>query len=170
MLEILAIRDKDWRRMAFQICKDKSKADDLVQEMYLKFANYNKEVNDFYVFFAIRSIYLNQIKKNKDFSFITEGIEKIECFNDEYDFYKDAIQQLNIDKINSNIPKLPYFERELISVTVGVRFDKKQKGFVDSLKITQTELSKQTDINYMTINKTILKTKKNIKNELWQSK
>ena len=36
MLKELAKRDKDWRKMAFQICGNKMTADDLVQDMYLK--------------------------------------------------------------------------------------------------------------------------------------
>jgi len=53
MLEELCKRDKDWRRMAFHICKSKDIADDIVQDMYIKFSNYNKSLNEYYVFFAL---------------------------------------------------------------------------------------------------------------------
>ncbi len=36
ILESLSKKDKYWRQIAFNICKDKSLADDLVQEMYLR--------------------------------------------------------------------------------------------------------------------------------------
>jgi hypothetical protein len=170
MLEKLAIRDKDWRKMAFQICKDKSKADDLVQEMYLKFANYDKEVNDFYIFFAIRSIYLDEFKKDKFVKFVDDILDRLEFCNEDYDFNIDELQQINIDLIKKSIPSLPYFERELVSITLGVKFDKESSNYVDGIKINQKELSRQTGINYMTINKTILKTKENLKNQLWQIK
>ena len=38
ILAELAKKDAQWRKMAFQICKDKDLADELVQEMYLKLA------------------------------------------------------------------------------------------------------------------------------------
>ena len=65
MLEKLALKDKDWRKMAYHICKCRTTADDLVQDMYIYFANYNKEVNDFYVYFAIKQIHIRKIQREK---------------------------------------------------------------------------------------------------------
>ena len=36
MVEQLSKKDAYWRKIAFNICKDKSTADDLVNDMYLK--------------------------------------------------------------------------------------------------------------------------------------
>ena len=65
MLEELCKRDKDWRRMAFHICKSKDIADDIVQDMYIKFSNYNKPINEYYIFFALKSIFLDYLRKEK---------------------------------------------------------------------------------------------------------
>ena len=148
MLVQLAKRDKDWRRMALQICGDKMLADDLVQDMYLKFANYQKELNDFYMFFAIKSIFLDQIKKQK-LNISSIEIESISIKDDEYCFEKDKYEADIINRIES----LPYFERETALV---------------SQTISQRELARQTEIPFVTINKTIKNTKLELK--LWAQK
>ena len=148
MLVQLAKRDKDWRRMALQICGDKMLADDLVQDMYLKFANYQKELNDFYMFFAIKSIFLDQIKKQK-LNISSIEIESISIKDDEYCLEKDKYETDIIDRIES----LPYFERETALV---------------SQTISQRELARQSEIPFVTINKTIKNTKLELK--LWAQK
>lgn len=147
MLEQLAKRDKDWRRMAYQICGDRMTADDLVQDMYLKFAEYDKELNDYYIFFAIRSIFLNQIKKRK-LPYSDIEIENITIFDDEYCLEKDKLET----KILYEIDNLDYFERETALITQV---------------ISQRELARQSEIPFETINKTIKNTKKQLKEKIW---
>ena len=67
MLEKLSLKHSLWVKMARGICKDAFLADDLVSEMYLKFSQYdeNKEVNDFYVYYAIKHIYINWLREEK---------------------------------------------------------------------------------------------------------
>ena len=110
MLEKLALKDKDWRKMAFHICKCKSTADDLVQDMYLYFASYNKEVNDFYVYFAIKQIHIRKIQREK-----IKTVDLPDNFNfeiDDYDYHKDQEKEIVLKKIN----KLPFFEREILKL------------------------------------------------------
>lgn len=147
MLKELAKRDKDWRKMAFQICGNKMTADDLVQDMYLKFSNYDGEkvLNDYYVFFAIRSLFLDSIKKRK-IETVTNDIENIQVKDEIYCNETDFLKELILKEVNS----LPYFERETLKVTQV---------------ISQRELSRQTDISFETINKTIKKTKNDLR--LW---
>ncbi len=141
MLEELCKRDKDWRRMAFHICKSKDIADDIVQDMYIKFSNYNKVLNDYYVFFAIKSIFLDYLRKEKTKVELNENL----CNFDEYDFEQDKIKELALEKVK----QLPYFEKELLTVTQ---------------EISQRQLARETDISFIVINKTIKKTKQ----QLWQ--
>lgn len=145
MLEQLAKRDKDWRRMALQICGDKMTADDLVQDMYLKFADYDKELNDYYVFFAIRSIFLDSIKKRK-LDIVSNEIDNLSLLDNEYCLERDFFET----EIIKQIEALPYFERETALV---------------SQVISQRELARQSEIPFETINKTIKKTKENLR--LW---
>jgi RNA polymerase sigma factor (sigma-70 family) len=144
MLEELAKRDKDWRKMAVHICKSHDTADDIVQDMYLKFANYDKKVNDFYIYFAIKSIWLDRLKDKK-----TKTVELIDNFNifaDTYDFELDEIKEITLKKVK----QLPFFERELLKVTTQ--------------EMSQRELSRQTGINLLVIQKTVKKTKE----QLWE--
>jgi RNA polymerase sigma factor (sigma-70 family) len=147
MLQELAKRDKDWRKMAFQICGNKMTADDLVQDMYLKFSNYDGEkvLNDYYVFFAIRSLFLDSIKKRK-IETISNDIENLEVKDEIYCNETDFLKELILKEVDS----LPYFERETLKVTQV---------------ISQRELARQTDISFETINKTIKKTKNDLR--LW---
>ncbi len=145
MLEQLAKRDKDWRRMALQICGDKMTADDLVQDMYLKFANYNKELNDYYIFFAIRGIHINNLKKAK-INVVTNETENLSLTEEEYCLSTDFLE----DSILQKIKELPYFERETALI---------------SQIISQREIARQSEIPFVTINQTIKKTKENLK--LW---
>ena len=141
MLEELCKRDKDWRRMAFHICKSKDLADDIVQDMYLKFSNYNKSLNEYYVFFALKSIFLDYLRKEKTKVELNENL----CNFDEYDFEQDKIKELALEKVK----QLPYFEKELLTVTQ---------------EISQRQLARETDISFIVINQTIKKTKQ----QLWQ--
>ena len=129
--------------MAFHICKSHDTADDIVQDMYLKFANYDKKVNDFYIYFAIKSIWLDKLKDKK-----TKTVELIDNFNifaDTYDFELDEIKEITLKKVK----QLPFFERELLKVTTQ--------------EMSQRELSRQTGINLLVIQKTVKKTKE----QLW---
>jgi DNA-directed RNA polymerase specialized sigma24 family protein len=141
MLEELCKRDKDWRKMAFHICKSKDLADDIVQDMYLKFANYNKQLNDYYIFFAIKSIFLDYLRKEKIKVELNDNL----CNFDEYDYESDSLKELALIKVN----ELPYFEKELLTVTQ---------------EISQRQLARETDISFIVINQTIKKTK----SKLWQ--
>jgi DNA-directed RNA polymerase specialized sigma24 family protein len=141
MLEELCKRDKEWRKMAFHICKSKDLSDDIVQDMYIKFANYDKQLNDYYIFFALKSIFLDYLRKEKPKAELSENL----CNFDEYDYNDDILKELALKKVN----ELPYFERELLTVTQ---------------EISQRELARQTDISFIVINQTIKKTK----SKLWE--
>ena len=143
MLEELCKRDKDWRRMAFHICKSKDVADDIVQDMYIKFSNYNKVLNEYYIFFALKSIFLDYLRKEKSKVELNENL----CNFDEYDYETDQIKELALEKVK----QLPYFEKELLTVTQ---------------EISQRQLARETDISFIVINKTIKKTKKQLWEEL----
>lgn len=152
MLEELCKRDKEWRKMAFHFCKSKELADDIVQDMYIKFANYNKPINDHYIFFALKTIFLDYLRIEKRIQTINidlfpfEVQKKIcEINYDFYDYDTDYLKELTLIKVK----ELPYFERELL---------------IESQKVSQRQLARETDIAFVVINQTIKKTKK----QLWQ--
>jgi hypothetical protein len=109
--------------------------------MYIKFSNYNKSLNEYYVFFALKSIFLDYLRKEKTKVELNENL----CNFDEYDFEQDKIKELALEKVK----QLPYFEKELLTVTQ---------------EISQRQLARETDISFIVINQTIKKTKQ----QLWQ--
>ncbi len=94
MLEKLAIKDKQWRQIAYKICKDRMLADDLVSEMYLKLANNTKEINDFYVIVTIKNLFIEQIRNKK-----TVCIDNFYNFTTDSQFEPDDKQKEVLDNI-----------------------------------------------------------------------
>jgi DNA-directed RNA polymerase specialized sigma24 family protein len=147
MLEQLCKRDSEWRKMALFFCKNKEDADDLVQDMYLKFAKYNKTLNDNYIFFALKHLFIE--KKRKESKCIEISIDDLSNFKqlqNEYCLDADYLNEITLNKVD----KLPYFERELLKITTQ--------------EISQRELSRQTNINLRVIQSTV----KNTKIKLWE--
>lgn len=65
MLEQLALHHDKWLRMANGICKDPVLAEDLVGDMYVKLSEYDKEVNDPYVYYAIKHLFIDHVRAAK---------------------------------------------------------------------------------------------------------
>ena len=85
-------RHSKWVRMAQKF--DYDNAEDLVQEMYLKIYNLNpSEVNEFYIYRTIKSIFLDDYRKKKLTAFPLRGgdipdIEDEDEIEDELEFSK----------------------------------------------------------------------------------
>jgi len=121
MIEKLCIKDKFWRIVAYRICKDKFKADDIVQEMYLKLYDCKKEINDFYVIITMRNIFLQDLKK-----------EKLLIPIDWFDF--SSTQTFEIDDAESDLIKsLKWYEKELIEMS----YDKSLREIQKELNINR---------------------------------
>lgn len=135
MLEELSKKDIYWRRVAFNICKDKMLADDLVNEMYLKLHDCKKEINDFYVVMVIRNMFIDTTKKNKTLSI--EGFDHPQVSND---FELDDKQKDILD--NMYWLAKGYFE---LSTEMSLR-----------------EMGKELNTNYMYIHRVMAKARKQI--------
>jgi len=83
MLEILCKKHDLWLKMAKGICKDPYLADDLVSEMYLKFKDYDKDLNDYYIYFAIKHLYINYLRAEKQYTSITDSFNYEETEREE---------------------------------------------------------------------------------------
>jgi len=149
MLDELCKRDNEWRKMAMFFCKNKEDADDLVQDMYIKFANYNKPLNDNYIFFALKSLFIDtKRKQNKYIEISIDDLSNFKQLNNEYCLESDMFNEITLHKID----KLPYFERELLKITTQ--------------EISQRELARQTNINLRVIQSTVKQTKIQLWEEL----
>lgn len=112
MLEQLAKKDSVWRKTAFVICKDKFLADDIVQEMYLKLMDVNKEIKDFYVVTTMRNIFLDKCKKKK-YEHYTDNLELLKIQSEDSKELDDEQQNI-INIINK---KSEWWQRELLELS-----------------------------------------------------
>jgi len=91
-------KDKYWRVVALNICKDKSLADDLVQEMYLKIYEIEEKViNDYYIVLTINNIFLDICRK-KNIEVDISEIYNLSSNDNEYEFNDEDLKI--IDKAN----------------------------------------------------------------------
>jgi DNA-directed RNA polymerase specialized sigma24 family protein len=127
VLDILAKKDNYWRKVAFNICKDKYLADDLVNDMYLKLANNEKASNDFYVIIVIRNLFLDSTKKNKEVNI------------EDLLLQTEASFELDDNEVKA-INNLKWWEKELLEL---------------SNDYSLRELEKKLNINYAFIHRTI---------------
>jgi DNA-directed RNA polymerase specialized sigma24 family protein len=135
ILAELAKKDAQWRKMAFQICKDKDLADELVQEMYLKLAYNTNLIKDGYIYTVLRNLFYDYTKSNKD---ILVDFSNIEIEDIEYIEPVDYIQLMK---------GLTWYERTMFEL---------------STLVGQRELSRQTGIHIQTIHRISKKVKNQI--------
>ena len=107
MIEQLAKRDAEWRKIALKICGCKSLADDLVNDMYLKIYNLKpKKFNTSYISYTIYHLFLNHIKKETKTIYLDDTFINI---SDEED-----IELLERKTINNALDELSFADREIL--------------------------------------------------------
>jgi len=127
ILAELAKKDAQWRKMAFQICKDKDLADELVQEMYLKLYQNTNLIKDGYIYTVLRNLFYDYTKQQKD---IIIDFSNIEILDDG-----DYIEPIDYKAL---IKGLTWYERTMFEL---------------STLVGQRELSRQTGIHIQTIHR-----------------
>jgi len=132
----LAKKDAQWRKMAFQICKSKDLADELVQNMYIKLSERTISVSDGYIFVTLRSLFYDSLKNN---DILIDDFSKFEVEDEEY------CEGIDYDELSKD---LTWYERTM---------------FEQSTLIGQRELARQTGIHIQTIHRInkMVKTKLN---------
>lgn len=144
MLEELAKKDSKWRSYALWLTKDKATADDLVQDMYLKFYDTQKQINDFFVIITIRNAFYDAQKKKK----YENRYEDLSVFSgNENDYEVDDKDNDIINYIKNNCA---WWEIELLEMKAE-----------HSLR----ELAERYNINYGFIYKTLKRIKDEVKNK-----
>ena len=136
MLEQLAKKDKYWRAVALNISKDRSLADDLVQEMYIKLSDVTKEINDYYVIITILNLFRahkNEVKRDRYKNMPFDDFR----ITQEDTFEIDDEEQLFLNS-------LKWYEKELIEMS-----------YSNSLR----DIQKQLNINYQFTNRVLTKAK-----------
>ena len=75
MIDTIVKYQNKWLAVALSYCQDIDTAKDIVQEMYIKVLELNKEVNHSYISLIIRSIAIDS--KRKDKLIFTDQMEKV---------------------------------------------------------------------------------------------
>lgn len=121
--------DKKWRRIAYKICKNKSFADDLVQDMYLNIIDYPKPMSEYFVITCIKNLFLNHVTKKKTIQTVTYH-PNIESPLETLKYEIDDEERKILEKFR----KLEWHKREFL----------KEKAEGESLRAIQ----KKYNINY----------------------
>ena len=175
ILDILAKRHTEWVKMAkaFKISEDK--ANELVQDMYLRMHDYTKdvkrimynekEINTFYIYITLRNLYYSKFtsykKKNKTilFSDIDEEnfkhiINKMSYDIDEFeDNYKKKVNlEALYNKIDSVIEDWYWYDKKLTKLYLNT-------------DMSMRDISKETKISLSSIFNTLTNAKEKIRKE-----
>jgi DNA-directed RNA polymerase specialized sigma24 family protein len=118
MIYELAKKDAQWRKMSYQICKDKDLADELTQEMYLKLQNKIKPLSDGYIFVTLRSLFYDYLKNN---NILIDDFSKFEVIDEEY------IEGIDYTELSKD---LTWYERTIFELSTlnGQRELERQTG------------------------------------------
>jgi RNA polymerase sigma factor (sigma-70 family) len=138
ILEELSKKDKEWRKAAYVICKDKMLADDLVQEMYFKLMNRTKW-NDYFVFITLRNLFLDRLRKQKDVR-----LEELHYIEDRTEVFEPDDEE---QKILDAFDKLDWVQKELLLERAnGMSLRDIQKRYNINYGYTYRETTKAKDI------------------------
>ena len=108
MLHELCKRDSEWRKLALKICGCPHKADDLVQEMYIKLKD-KTEFNTSFVYHTIKCIFIDSIRKVNP-EILTDDFRLITNIDDN-NITEQRFEMLEILK------EVSWFEREVLLLT-----------------------------------------------------
>lgn len=115
-IEDICKKDRQWRGYALKLCKCKTVADDLVQQMYVNLMEVNKPIKEWYVIATIRNIYFNELKtnENKNTCYLEEtNLTNIQNTN----YIEDDIIREEIKKeLIYNISNLPFKKEKAINL------------------------------------------------------
>ena len=158
ILELAFKRHKNWVEIVISFGCNKDTAEDIVQEMYLRLdrltksgsdITYNDDINYFYVFRMLYTMFLDLRKKEIKTTFV----ELNEVFNLESN---DTFEQINYEKeyeiINEALNKLYWYDRKVFEII--------DQG--ESI----SSLSRKTNISYASLYNTYKKVLKHLKSQL----
>ncbi len=136
LLSDLAKDDKKWRKIAYYVCKDYDKAQDLVQDMYIKFSgdNYDsyEKVSTFLASLTIKNIWLDSIKSTKNKNTVRMP---------DYFEVEDVLSNFEVEDEH-----LKYLER-------FDRLPMRQQEFIlESYDFSLREIAKKFNIHYSYVN------------------
>ncbi len=151
ILQMLAVKHKDWIKIVQSFGVDKMSAEDYVQDMYIKIHEYSEkndnsilynktEVNYYFVYKVLRSIWLNSLKQKS--KYVDTDVKKfVKSTEDIYDL--DEVKEIMEKKLS----QLYWYDRKIFEMV-----------YKDGISMLQ--ISNKTGIDYCSIKRTIKKVKK----------
>ena len=164
MLTKLAEKHNKWLSIAYNLCKCKEASNDIVQDMYLKMYEINKEVDDGYIYFVLRSIFIESKRKQKEFTSDNEkvfmNIIENETENKELilNLLKKSTNDLDahekiIIHFSNNLGLREFCRQSGISINLVIKVKRKLKIILwqkttkyEELAILSAKLQKQLDL------------------------
>ena len=153
LLEKLAKKHNDWIKIVRSFGCDKMTSEDLVQDMYIKIHYYcekhdrsilyNKtEINYYFVFKALRTIWLNHVKDQNKIVDREVHDFQIQCNSNSAKEIQESIEE--------KLSTLYWYDRKIFELV-----------YKDGISMLQ--ISNKTGIDYCSIKRTIKKVKKLLK-------
>lgn len=164
-LEKIAIKHQDWLSIVKGFGCSPERAEDIVQECYLKLdgllksglnISYNNEINYYYVYKTLKALYLDLYRKEK--KIFKVGLESLDKYVNEPSLFDKEAQPPPKD-INSKMKQLNTLLDEVYW------YDKKVFDIVSS-GTSIMELSRKTGISYYSLYNTVANIKKLIKKNI----
>tara|TARA_R110000823_G_scaffold197443_4_gene328636 strand:- start:930 stop:1406 length:477 start_codon:yes stop_codon:yes gene_type:complete len=150
-MNLLYKKRRKWRNVLVHFGCEERLCDDLISDMYLKVFEkmtkgtnimYNKEeINYYYIYKILRSIYYNKTRKEKDYHFVGLAfLREEEADPDNAELYL---------KIETELKQMYWYDRKVFEIVASGE--------------SILNLSKMTKISYHSLYKTFKKVKKKIK-------
>jgi len=109
MLEELCKSHDKWVRMAQSICGNRDKANDLTQDMYLQLHDCTKEINEWYVYRTIKTLFLMELRANKNKTFVE--VENLSIIDDDFDHFENNVKY---EIVKKEFDSLKWHEKTII--------------------------------------------------------
>lgn len=123
-LQIIAEKHKDWIRIVESFGCNSDTAEDVVQEMYIKINSrlfkgvdimYNeKEINHFYIFRTLRSMFLDLIRKEKKVSIVS-----LEANQHNFKSGSDVNFEVVYNKFLDNLDDMHWYDKKVFEYIEG---------------------------------------------------
>ena len=114
-------------QVSYNFTLNKTDAEDLIQELFVKLSEHkdisklvflDRELNLFYVFKMLRSIFINQTKKTNKYSFTDINAETLTIQTTEYDYEADTAWENDYAATIKAIQALEWFDRKLLETYI----------------------------------------------------
>jgi RNA polymerase sigma factor (sigma-70 family) len=176
ILDILFLKHSQWLKYVISFGCKREIAEDYVQDMYIKIYNYSQnknnelmfngtEINMYFIYVTLKNMYFDDLRKAKQRVFVT--IEDLVIIQEEiesdcdYENKKMSVDNwvLDLDKEINKIKEHSTYKASLCYIKFIY-----QKIFIEGYSVTK--LAEETNLSYWSIRNTVVRIKKQIKDEI----